>query len=1223
MGIICYENKEKTICNFDKKRRRDKKPEEGGSIIINDKVSHDKVSYDKVSYGKEIIFEKPIFNNISSLKLKEFSNKMIIQGSQNDTNDYPYNDLKNLEQDELTKAFQKEMKNIVDRLNSLLKFNSIKDTVIDNIIIYESTITTIKNIIADTVKQYERDQSKFKFKNLRIMLVGRKGIGKTDLIYYIFESDENVKRTKIGDLEEYSSEKYPYLKFVEYKGIGFDKESKPDVIGANIESYIKNLQKKDYNDYIHCVWYCITESKFEGPEIAVLKKLKHSYRNDNSLPVIVVYTKTESLDMANQMEQHIKNQNIDTLFIKTLAKSFEMPNGKIKEAFGRKELLDSTLEKCTKSLQGELINLMVKNIVESIQKELIKKTKEKLQKIQEKMIDDFVNEFHQVLNDGELIDYIINIITNNLEIFYDSKITNKSFNLLNSSDFKKEVEDKISNYKSIIKQVIKPIVEEKAKKFLDDQAKIEIQKGNMGIENKRKLKEFEKTSEIFLKKNFYYISQRLMISYILDNIINQFFKDFSKKFEKKIINILNIKNKDNMDIKAMLEHIFLVKLKDFGDEWGIKIENVMIKEEFNFLPDKKAVECDEERQSNNKLITNSFNLNYEDNGNEIEEKNINNIFEENQKDWFPYERTREWKYIKDKLLMDKFLQSLDYQDSYFSKLTEDQIFASLKEDIRKDLIVFLNKTKSEFIQNIDKTYSKKRFPFDNKFIQEIIQKEDISSIYDKQIQNEIEIINHNFKEITIDCITILFIGRSGIGKSSLINALLKEFKAPTGVGFRVTLQNDIYEGDINLPFLRLIDTRGTELEEITLDKIVKNAKEVIDEMKKKAMVNNDYNKNVQCIYYCIKGNSLEESEIKAIEEIKKNDYSIPVIIVYTMGINKGEIDNMRNIVSKRLNLPFISIISEKMEEQESYGLNELLKLTLDESQKATKGIVFKEIKNKICNKVKQNLTKENANIKLNIGRDILNKFINFRKVLNERDLFECIYNYLEIGFLKYMSFEQKENMELKLESKKEFNNIKLINDYIRDFIEFYKSQTLRIVEPLLENGSLEFLDMQVKKEKKLSKSIEIENKNDKESFKNIINQFLNANFYYISQKYLIYRFISDFSEIFSEDLEKKMNDIVAANLEKNKSKKLIKNTFNKIFDSFRESIYQNAHNGILYGEKNNNEDASGINKSINNNFNGHVGIVNTRGNISKINKFGGTKSDLECPNPYPSLEKNF
>ena len=396
-------------------------------------------------------------------------------------------------------------------------------------------------------------------------------------------------------------------------------------------------------------------------------------------------------------------------------------------------------------------------------------------------------------------------------------------------------------------------------------------------------------------------------------------------------------------------------------------------------------------------------------------------------------------------------------------------------------------------------------------------------------------------------------------------------------------------------------------------------------MKKKAMVNNDYNKNVQCIYYCIKGNSLEESEIKAIEEIKKNDYSIPVIIVYTMGINKGEIDNMRNIVATRLNLPFISILSEKMGEQESYGLNELLKLTLDESQKATKGIVFKEIKNKICNKVKQNLTKENANIKLNIGRDILNKFINFRKVLNESDLYECIYNYLEIGFLKYMSFEQKENMELKLESKKEFNNIKLINDYIRDFIEFYKSQALRIVEPLLENGSLEFLDMQVKKEKKLSKSIEIENKNDKESFKNIINQFLNANFYYISQKYLIYRFISDFSEIFSEDLEKKMNDIVAANLEKNKSKKLIKNTFNKIFDSFRESIYQNAHNGILYGEKNNNKDASGINKSINNNcnFNGHVGIDKTKGNISKINKFGGTKSDLDCPNPYPSLEKNF
>ena len=50
----------------------------------------------------------------------------------------------------------------------------------------------------------------------------------------------------------------------------------------------------------------MTETKFEVPEIAVLKKLKNAYKNDNVLPVIAVYTKTESKEIANEMEKHIK-----------------------------------------------------------------------------------------------------------------------------------------------------------------------------------------------------------------------------------------------------------------------------------------------------------------------------------------------------------------------------------------------------------------------------------------------------------------------------------------------------------------------------------------------------------------------------------------------------------------------------------------------------------------------------------------------------------------------------------------------------------------------------------------------------------------------------------------------------------------------------------------------------------------------------------------------------
>ena len=143
--------------------------------------------------------------------------------------------------------------------------------------------------------------------------------------------------------------------------------------------------------------------------------------------------------------------------------------------------------------------------------------------------------------------------------------------------------------------------------------------------------------------------------------------------------------------------------------------------------------------------------------------------------------------------------------------------------------------------------------------------------------------------------------------------------------------------------------------------------------------------------------------------------------------------------------------------------------------------------------------------------------------------------------------------------------------------------------------------MQVKLEKKLFKSIEVENKNDRESFKKIINNFLNSNFYYISQKYLIYKLLSDLTEPFSEELEKKINAIVAGNLEKNKTKKLINNSYDIIFEAFKRTIYQNFKNGKIYEENDSSDNDNDIN------FNN---------NVSKRQNKNGKDNNMECPEPY-------
>jgi len=59
----------------------------------------------------------------------------------------------------------------------------------------------------------------------------------------------------------------------------------------------------------------------------------------------------------------------------------------------------------------------------------------------------------------------------------------------------------------------------------------------------------------------------------------------------------------------------------------------------------------------------------------------------------------------------------------------------------------------------------------------------------------------------------MLVGKSGVGKSTLINGVLKlekGEKAKTGTGQFITIKYEPYKSD-SVPFLRLIDTRGIEL----------------------------------------------------------------------------------------------------------------------------------------------------------------------------------------------------------------------------------------------------------------------------------------------------------------------------------------------------------------------------------------------------------------------------
>ena len=159
-----------------------------------------------------------------------------------------------------------------------------------------------------------------------------------------------------------------------------------------------------------------------------------------------------------------------------------------------------------------------------------------------------------------------------------------------------------------------------------------------------------------------------------------------------------------------------------------------------------------------------------------------------------------------------------------------------------------------------------------------------------------------------------------------------------------------------------------------------------------------------------------------------------MIVVFTMGVNQNDIDSMENQIKSRLNLPFINVLAEKIDEQESYGLDDLLKLTLEECQNAIKGNVFEAIKKKLSENVISKLKEINQKIKISINNTMVEKLINFKKVVNNNDLYQMIYEFIEVGFIEYIKIGDNNINELKEESNNEFQQLKILNDYIIDYI---------------------------------------------------------------------------------------------------------------------------------------------------------------------------------------------
>lgn len=188
-----------------------------------------------------------------------------------------------------------------------------------------------------------------------------------------------------------------------------------------------------------------------------------------------------------------------------------------------------------------------------------------------------------------------------------------------------------------------------------------------------------------------------------------------------------------------------------------------------------------------------------------------------------------------------------------------------------------------------------------------------------------EILDLTEKEIKkMPPVNILLVGKSGVGKSTLINSVFREQLADTGIGKPVTkhLKKISKEG---IP-INLYDTQGLELSEAVQQKIVSEFFDLIEQ-------NKGTKEEIHVCYYCIQATSgrIEDSEISLIESLSTK---VPVIIVLTMSIG-NEAGVFADYI-RELDLPIAGIqnvlaqaymISDDIT-LPAYGLKELIQKTM-------------------------------------------------------------------------------------------------------------------------------------------------------------------------------------------------------------------------------------------------------------------------------------------------------
>lgn len=455
---------------------------------------------------------------------------------------------------------------------------------------------SIENVIEEQIKQivdaYIKEKGSAVIQHINIVLAGPCGVGKSTLINAVLHlegelcaKEGNSEPCTMGTPKYYGAPNVTF-RIADSRGIEKCKDYGVDQVVKDIKDFVEaQLLTRDPDKYVHCIWYCMTGTRFEDVERESLEALSSIY-DDNKLPIIVVYTKAlvalEYKPIGDKIKQF--NKNLD--FMPVIARDFiveeevnnededeetdESNNNEKKKVTriikkkGVRDLMNLSLTKSKQAVQSSCYT-GIKNII----KEQVKKSNETQNKQMEQYINQEsekkINKFREQMEMSEMINSISDLISSVLKYYLYNGIKSLNNDTVKSieSFLLKFFNQNIKEYKDIFSLLVEDNSSKIAKKIYDLEKEINLQNESiMGfIETEDEIKKeikikiidaLKSKAELYcLKNSAFFISEpiRKLFSSLMMNIFERCLKkeNITKLFEKgatEMFNKLQISNKN-------------------------------------------------------------------------------------------------------------------------------------------------------------------------------------------------------------------------------------------------------------------------------------------------------------------------------------------------------------------------------------------------------------------------------------------------------------------------------------------------------------------------------------------------------------------------------------------------------------------------------------------------------------------------------------------------------